>query len=932
MLFIFLIILWKPKELLVKDLVLHYITNIINYDSNYSSNYYSNSYLKDEIDNLQKEGNLAELRFDYLIALKKFQLALEKAKKSTNKAATGDISIRIGLMYEVLGDTTTALDYYQQALAIYKKLNYKHHANKDSFENRDRIINILNHIGRKFHLDDPQKALDYHQQALAISKEFGSKHDIVNSLMNIGKVYKFSLDDFPKALEYAQQAYAQQALVTLQLTDDKRDTMNLIKIAKVYSFINDHFKALEYLKQALAITTQEINKTSQKINKQDMEMLEQILRKMQKKDGSSLTKQAKLLANQGKFNKQDIDILITILNKKNILTLILSNIGITYNKLGKYQKAKDTFKKILVMSESEYKYLPHIQLTLTEAKLNQPEFAIKGFESILERIEKTRNLLTKEYKIPYMRNSIFWYDKLITILQSSHSLQADKGYDRKAFETFERKQGRVFLEEMGQSGARRFTGLDSEIIETEQSLAMKRQNAQFLSLKEYTALEQAEEHLKKRIKAEYFKYYTLKYSQLVDLVTLQNHLLQEGEMILVYDVIPKFTSTDEEIQTDLKSQTILWVIGKQYFQMFDLSVDEDTLKQRVAQLRFLFNPKYKNKFLQTSHNLYQTLLPEAVRKLIKNAEILYIVPTGPLYGLPFGSLVTSSPEQPIRYLIEDYATSYLSSASLLKILRTEEELKTQPPEPFLAFADPKYPSCNTISNVITKIITQLRSKTETIAQLRTKSYLKWIKGGCFTRLAATADEVREIANLFNAEHNKALYLGAKASRSTVLALNKADKLDDYRYLMFSVHGIIPNKANQIAQPALVLSNPSTEGYLTMADAFTLKLNADFVNLSACNTGCTTKDCSENVRGEGIMGLTRAFMYAGTSRVAVTLWAVDLYSAKELNIGLFTNLKAKKKMAYALRDIKLKMIRGQASRQEYAHPYHWAGFVVYGDGQ
>ncbi|MDM8567615.1 CHAT domain-containing protein [Candidatus Halobeggiatoa sp. HSG11] len=352
-----------------------------------------------------------------------------------------------------------------------------------------------------------------------------------------------------------------------------------------------------------------------------------------------------------------------------------------------------------------------------------------------------------------------------------------------------------------------------------------------------------------------------------------------------------------------------------------MPVDETTLKKKVKKLRAYLNPLFKNKFLKYSHELYQTLLPETVRQLIKNAKILHIIPTGPLYGLPFGSLVISNPKQPIRYLIEDYPISYLSSASLLKIIR-DEERKTQPPKPFLAFADPEYPPCNNTTD----------TKPETIAELRTKSYLKSIKGNCFTRLAATADEVREIADLFNADHSKSLYLGSKASRKTVFDLNEAGKLDDYRYIMFSVHGIIPNKINQIEQPALVLSNPTKDGYLTMADAFALKLNADFVNLSACNTGCTKKDCSENVRGQGIMGLTRAFMYAGTSRVAVTLWSVDLHSSKDLNIGLFTNLKANQKMAHALRNIKLKMIKGQASKKEYSHPYHWAGFVVYGDGQ
>ncbi len=558
-------------------------------------------------------------------------------------------------------------------------------------------------------------------------------------------------------------------------------------------------------------------------------------------------------------------------------------------------------------------------LAATEAKLNQPELAIAHYEQALDNIEQIRNLLTKEHKT-FMRNKIVVSDEFIALLQSQHSVQPKNGHDRKAFETFERKQGRLFLEEMGQSGARQFAGLDNAIVEAEQSLALKWQQltTQPVTPQERATVEQAEVRLKERIKAEYPKYYALKYPEPVDLATLQNQVLQQGEMMLVYGLL-----TASSIEN---KKTVLWVIGKQQFQMFTLPVDEDTLKQQVKQLRrYLSNSEFnRREFLPASLHMHQTLLPEAVHQMLAGAEILYIVPTGPLYGLPFGSLVTSyEPRREIHYLIEDYAISYLSSASLLKIIR-DAERKTPPPEPFLAFADPDYPPCEIDDE----------KGAETVAQRRTKSNLKWINGGCFNRIAATADEVREIANLFNADHNKALYLGPKASRNTVFALNDKQQLDDYRYVMFSVLAVIPYRVNQIEQPALILSNPLTEGYLTMADVFALTLNADLVNLSAGNSGCAGDSCSENVRGEGIMGLTRAFMYAGTSRVAVTLWSVNLSSAKDLSVGLFTHLKANhhQKMAHALREIKLKMIQGKASSRKYASPYHWAAFVVYGDGQ
>jgi len=129
-----------------------------------------------------------------------------------------------------------------------------------------------------------------------------------------------------------------------------------------------------------------------------------------------------------------------------------------------------------------------------------------------------------------MRDKLFVYDELIAFLQSQHSVQPKKGYDRKAFEIFERKQGRLFLEEMGESGARRFVGFDNKIVLAEQSLIQKWQKLKTkpFTPQERAVLEQKEVQLKNRIKAQYPKYYALKSPQPVDLATLQNQILQKG--------------------------------------------------------------------------------------------------------------------------------------------------------------------------------------------------------------------------------------------------------------------------------------------------------------------------------------------------------------------------------------------------------------------
>ena len=108
-----------------------------------------------------------------------------------------------------------------------------------------------------------------------------------------------------------------------------------------------------------------------------------------------------------------------------------------------------------------------------------------------------------------------------------------------------------------------------------------------------------------------------------------------------------------------------------------------------------------------------------------------------------------------------------------------------------------------------------------------------------------------------------LQLRQDASRSNVLKLNEAQKLADYRYVVFSCHGVVPDVTNRVSQPALVLSQPDPAGgagFLTMADTFGLRLNADLVTLSACNTGRGME-----VRGEGVMGLTRCLHVRRDSR-------------------------------------------------------------------
>ena len=245
--------------------------------------------------------------------------------------------------------------------------------------------------------------------------------------------------------------------------------------------------------------------------------------------------------------------------------------------------------------------------------------------------------------------------------------------------------------------------------------------------------------LKAELQTSYPDYYALKYPQPAKLAELQTKVLQPGEVILVYGV--------------MKDKTCLWVIGPEVFQLHTLPVGEEDLGRKVTAFRRQVlkteggggeaaAPRARPKRSRSDSGRNFTACscrPRCVRPCPAGCR-LYIVPTGPLYYLPFESLATQAPGQPPHYLVEDYAIAYLSSASLLKTLREAQARKqTQPAYPLLAFANPRYGDR-----------LQGPGQRKTVrAALQTRAY-RAILGGLFEELQETEDEARAIKELLKA--------------------------------------------------------------------------------------------------------------------------------------------------------------------------------------
>lgn len=203
-------------------------------------------------------------------------------------------------------------------------------------------------------------------------------------------------------------------------------------------------------------------------------------------------------------------------------------------------------------------------------------------------------------------------------------------------------------------------------------------------------------------------------------------------------------------------------------------------------------------------------------------------------------------------------------------------------------------------------------------------------------LPDTAEELKAIARALGEDPSKALLLGVKANEETV----KTTDLSHYKIIVFATHGLATGELNGLTQPALALTAPDVagikgDGLLTMEEIISLKLDADWVVLSACNTGAAA-----GAGAEAASGLGQAFFYAGARALLVTNWSVDSQSAREITSELFrrqtTNLKLSRSEALRESMIALLDNKGFIDKKgtmlfAYAHPLFWAPYSIIGDG-
>jgi CHAT domain-containing protein len=400
-----------------------------------------------------------------------------------------------------------------------------------------------------------------------------------------------------------------------------------------------------------------------------------------------------------------------------------------------------------------------------------------------------------------------------------------------------------------------------------------------------------------------------------------------------------------------EKESYVFAITRDRFDWKPVPLGAEALSQKVAAFRRGLDVSHASDAsgksglfdLALANDLYATLLGP-VEALVKDKRSLLVAPAGALTALPFHLLVTEKPAAAIpekfdgyreaAWLLRRHAVSVLPSVASLKSLRVFAR-RDQSTKPMTGFGDPLFDP--TQDGAGDKRAAGRPGATKSASRaVVSAAYTEFWRGAGVdrARLAAalpqlpdTADELNAVAKDLGVPASD-IHLGSDASETTV----KRAPLADYGIVYFATHGLVAGDVKGLAEPSLVLSMPKQpseldDGLLTSSEVAQLKLNADWVVLSACNTIAGDKPGAE-----ALSGLARSFFYAGARALLVSHWSVDSEAATRLTTSTFDRLKADPKLgrAEALRQAMLGYLN-DASSPRNAYPAFWGPFALIGEG-
>ncbi|MEQ9104336.1 MAG: CHAT domain-containing tetratricopeptide repeat protein [Rhodothermales bacterium] len=519
----------------------------------------------------------------------------------------------------------------------------------------------------------------------------------------------------------------------------------------------------------------------------------------------------------------------------------------------------------------------------------QADQAYAWYEQGFGAMESTRGLLrASEDKAGWLAQSRYLFEDVVDFLTQEAIHTGDSRWTEAAFNVSEMARARAFSDQLAESIARIDVGVDAELLSDQQiltdNLVYLRQElldapdaAARAALKaQIREQEQEFDRVERALREQNPAYADLRYPDPIDLAGLQG-TLRPGQVVLAYAVGD--------------SSSTLWAISPDQADIHLLPVRSD-LSTRIDVLRFALQDPARvspAQYAETAGQLHDILIGPA-SDLVAAASHVTIIADDALHYVPFDALVVEPGTSwaTHRYLVNDAAVSYVQSASVLQQL--SGRVARAPSKQLLAIGNPDFGGTNTFAA---------------------------LRGASLAPLPFTGDEVRAISGVFDVGSVDVL----TGDDATEAAVRERVAGDSYRFVHFATHGLIDDDRPDFSALALTRGASRGEGLLQASEIFNLRIPSDVVVLSACETGL-----GQLIQGEGMVGLTRAFMYAGAASVVASLWSVADATTAELMTHLYAGMITDgEPVADALRASKRTMLADETT----AHPFYWAPFVHFG---
>ena len=844
----------------------------------------------------------------------------------------------IGLVYSDLGEKQKALEYYSQSLPLSRAVG-----------DRGGEAGTLNNIGGVYaDLGEKQKALEYYSQSLPLSRAVGNRGGEAAILTSMGNVYS-DLGETQKALEY----YSQSLPLSRAVGDRSGEAVTLTNIGGVYDDLGEKQKALEYYSQSLPLfratgdrggeagTLNNIGSIYSDLGEKQkaLEYYSQSLPLSRATDDRSgeaytLTNIGNIYLDLGEKQKaleyysQSLPLSRAVGNRGGEAA-ILTSMGNVYAALREKQKALEYYSQSLPLSRAtgdrRWEATTLFNIAYVKRDQNNLTEALNDIESSLKIIENLRTKIAS----PELRSSYFatvqnYYEFYIDLLMQLHKTNPKSGYDTKALEASERSRARSLLELLQESNANIREGISPDLLQQEKSLqqqldAIEKQRIETISTPNPNqtkideidsgrlALLQQYQQIQAQIRTASPRYAALTQPQPLTLPEIQKQILDENTILLQYSLG--------------KDRSYLWVVTSTGLTSYELPKQVDIETAAKNFLEAITSPIQRDipqQVAQASANLGQVILQPAAAQL--GNKRLLIVPDGVLHYTPFQALTldqTAGQNTNVPLIVEHEIIT-LPSASSLAILRQNYGDRKPPSQSLAILADPVFsPDDERIKGKITQATTEkLEANNLGLNRSLRASNREWPP----KRLPFTRQEAQTISSLFPSA-SSSQKIDFEASRTTATD----GSLANYQIVHFATHGIANSQNPELSGIVMSMVDDKgnlVNGFLRLTDIFNLKLAANLVVLSACQSGM-----GQNVKGEGMVGLTRGFMYAGAQRVAVSLWNVDDEGTSVLMQKFYQKmLQQKLAPAAALRAAQIEMMQ----QEKWQSPYYWAAFTLQGE--